>query len=78
LQAPAPAPAAEPAPLPLKPAPQTKGDILLVGVDKLLTVLARCCKPAPPDPITGFVTRGRGVTVHRASCPNLSHLSPER
>ncbi len=79
LQAPAPAPAAEPAPLPPKPvASQAKSDILVVGVDKLLTVLARCCKPAPPDPITGFVTRGRGVTVHRAACPNVSRLSPER
>jgi GTP pyrophosphokinase len=85
LQAPAPAHrsdtagAAEPAPLPPKPvAPQAKSDILVVGVDKLLTVLARCCKPAPPDPITGFVTRGRGVTVHRAACPNVLRLSPER
>ena len=50
----------------------------MVGVDKLLTVLARCCKPAPPDPIIGFVTRGRGVTVHRASCPNVARLVAER
>ena len=70
LQEPAPAPAAELVSLPVKPVvPQAKGDILVVGVDKLLTVLARCCKPAPPDPIIGFVTRGRGVTVHRAPAP---------
>jgi GTP pyrophosphokinase len=78
LQEPAPAPVAEPVPARSAPAPQPKGDILVVGVDKLLTVLARCCKPAPPDPIIGFVTRGRGVTVHRASCPNVMRLSRER
>ena len=54
------------------------GDVLVVGVDKLLTVLAKCCKPAPPDPILGFVTRGRGVTVHRQRCPNVARLPAER
>jgi GTP pyrophosphokinase len=47
-------------------------------VDKLLTVPAKCCKPAPPEPIIGFITRGRGVTVHRAHCGNLKRLDPER
>ena len=56
----------------------TPGGILIVGVDKLLTVLARCCKPAPPDRIIGFVTRGRGVTVHRADCRNVARLPQER
>jgi GTP pyrophosphokinase len=54
------------------------GAILVVGVDKLLTVPARCCKPAPPDAIVGFVTRGRGVTVHRRDCSNLARLAAER
>jgi GTP pyrophosphokinase len=57
-------------------APQ--GGILIVGVDKLLTGLARCCKPVPPDPIIGFVTRGRGITVHRANCSNVARLPSER
>jgi GTP pyrophosphokinase len=57
---------------------RARGDVLVVGVDKLLTVLARCCKPAPPDPIIGFVTRGRGVTVHRQRCPNVAQLPAER
>jgi len=52
--------------------------ILVVGVDRLLTVLARCCKPAPPDRIVGFVTRGRGVTVHRMDCRNVARLPQER
>ena len=59
----------------------SSGGILVVGVDRLLTQLARCCKPAPPDPITGFVTRGRGVSIHRKGCADLARLLqryPER
>lgn len=55
--------------------------ILIVGVDKLLTQLAGCCKPAPPDPILGFVTRGKGVSIHRADCSNFANMTamhPER
>jgi len=55
--------------------------ILIVGVDRLLSQLAGCCKPVPPDPIAGFVTRGKGVSVHRADCNNFAHLRamhPER
>jgi GTP pyrophosphokinase len=52
--------------------------ILVVGVDKLLTVPARCCKPAPPDAIIGFVSRGRGVTIHRRGCGNVRRLAAER
>jgi GTP pyrophosphokinase len=49
--------------------------IVVAGVDKLLTVLAKCCKPAPADPIVGFITRGRGITVHRQGCASLSRLA---
>ena len=55
--------------------------ILIVGVDRLMTQIAGCCKPTPPDPIVGFVTRGKGVSIHRADCPNFAHLEamhPER
>ena len=55
-----------------------QGSVLVVGVDKLLTTPAKCCKPAPPEPIIGFVTRGRGVSVHRAGCVNVKRLDPER
>ncbi|HVQ61860.1 MAG TPA: bifunctional (p)ppGpp synthetase/guanosine-3',5'-bis(diphosphate) 3'-pyrophosphohydrolase, partial [Burkholderiales bacterium] len=61
--------------------PQPGGGILVVGIDRLMTVLARCCKPAPPDRISGFVTKGRGVSVHRRECPSLARMrerSPER
>ncbi|MDR2031132.1 MAG: bifunctional (p)ppGpp synthetase/guanosine-3',5'-bis(diphosphate) 3'-pyrophosphohydrolase [Azoarcus sp.] len=57
------------------------GSILIVGVDNLLTSLSRCCKPAPPDAIKGFVTRGRGVSIHRIDCRDFRHLAaqhPER
>ena len=55
--------------------------ILVVGVDQLMTELARCCKPAPPDPIVGFVTRGKGVSIHRAELRNVARMrarEPER
>jgi GTP pyrophosphokinase len=63
-----------------KPA-AAKGGVLVVGMDSLLTQLARCCKPVPPDPVRGFVTRGKGVSVHREDCAALKRLAeaqPER
>ena len=61
-----------------RPRASNRGSVLVVGVDKLMTQSARCCKPAPPEPIIGFVTRGRGVTIHRAACANVRRLAPER
>ena len=55
--------------------------VLVAGVGSLMTQLAKCCKPAPPDEIGGFVTRGKGVGVHRIDCPDFAHLqrkSPDR
>ena len=51
------------------------GGILVVGVDKLMTGLAKCCKPVPPDPIVGFVTRLKGITIHRADCSNVIRMT---
>lgn len=62
-------------------APAARGQVLVVGVDALLTTLARCCRPVPPDEIVGFVTRGKGVSIHRVNCSNaqaLSRRQPER
>ena len=50
------------------------GGILVVGVDKLMTGLAKCCKPVPPDPIVGFVTRLKGITIHRHHCSNVIRM----
>ncbi len=58
-----------------------KGGVLVVGVESLLTTLARCCRPAPPDAIVGFVTRSKGVAIHRKGCSNVVHMaarSPDR
>ncbi|MFM9922848.1 bifunctional (p)ppGpp synthetase/guanosine-3',5'-bis(diphosphate) 3'-pyrophosphohydrolase [Variovorax sp. H27-G14] len=52
-----------------------KGGVLVVGVSSLMTQLAKCCKPAPPDAIRGFVTRGHGVSVHRSDCSNFRTMA---
>jgi GTP pyrophosphokinase len=60
---------------------ESTGEIKIRGVGNLLTQMGRCCRPLPYDPIIGFITRGRGVTIHRQDCANvldLSSSSPER
>jgi GTP pyrophosphokinase len=52
-----------------------RGQVLVVGLGDVMTTLARCCKPAPPDDIRGFVTRGKGVSVHRTDCPDFQALA---
>ena len=52
-----------------------RGGVLVVGVESLLTSLAKCCRPAPPDAIGGFVTRGKGVGIHRRDCSNFRHMA---
>jgi GTP pyrophosphokinase len=54
--------------------------IRIAGVDDVLVRLSKCCSPVPGDPIMGFVTIGRGVSVHRADCPNTAYMNaaPER
>ena len=82
-----PGPAVEPQPAALRHASADsaeksgKSGVLVVGVGSLLTQLARCCRPAPPDAIVGFVTRGRGVSIHRSDCHSylaLAAREPER
>ena len=67
-------------PIPSKPvrmrAPSEHG-VVVQGIDDVLVRLARCCTPVPQDRIVGFVTRGRGVSVHRADCPNAKALLSE-
>ena len=77
LQVPRPAETA-PAPSAPRPArPRKGGDVSISGVGDLLTNLAQCCKPIPPEPIAGFITRGRGVSIHRKDCANLLRLAGE-
>jgi GTP pyrophosphokinase len=61
--------------------PSENGGVLVVGMDSLMTQLAKCCKPAPPDEIKGFVTRGKGVSIHREDCSNFAQIerkNPDR
>ncbi len=51
-----------------------KSDIIIEGVDDLMTTLARCCKPLPGDQVVGFITQGRGVSIHRENCSNAEAL----
>jgi|UniRef100_A0A7C5EMZ8 GTP pyrophosphokinase len=65
------------------PEPETKeekepGPIRIKGLQDLLTRLAHCCQPIPGDRIIGYITRGRGVTIHRADCPYLSRTESYR
>jgi guanosine-3',5'-bis(diphosphate) 3'-pyrophosphohydrolase len=66
----------------IKPRPQTSvgsHGVQVKGMDNLLVRLSHCCNPVPGDPIIGYITRGRGVSVHRINCPNVAFLSdPER
>ncbi|GAB4521261.1 MAG: bifunctional (p)ppGpp synthetase/guanosine-3',5'-bis(diphosphate) 3'-pyrophosphohydrolase [Anaerolineales bacterium] len=48
--------------------------ITVVGMSGLLTSLARCCRPLPGEPVVGYITRGRGVTIHRQDCPNMRKI----
>ncbi len=73
-------PAAQPVPTPItenKP-PSASSAILVLGVNNIATQVAKCCKPLPPEQIIGFVTRGRGVIVHRAGCTNVKSLKADQ
>lgn len=69
--------------IPIKRAPARtpKGNITVEGIDDIIVNFATCCQPVPPTAISGFITLGRGVNIHRADCPNIAHLGkahPER
>ncbi|BCA92144.1 MAG: GTP diphosphokinase [Halomonas sp.] len=60
-----------------QPSKATQSDITVLGVGNLKTSMANCCRPVPGEPIVGFITQGRGVTVHRQDCPNILQLRME-
>jgi GTP pyrophosphokinase len=67
-------------PAPARRLARSASGIRIAGVDDVLVRLSKCCSPVPGDPIMGFVTIGRGVSVHRADCPNVAYMNaaPER
>ena len=73
-------PAPEPASaIPLVSRSAPSGGVKVAGLAELMTNIARCCKPVPGEPVRGYVTRGRGVTVHREDCANIRHATdPQR
>ena len=58
-----------------KPARKSKSGIIVKGMDDMAVRFSKCCNPVPGDEIVGFVTRGRGVSIHRTDCTNIIHLS---
>ncbi|MGE5541996.1 MAG: RelA/SpoT family protein, partial [Bacillota bacterium] len=56
---------------------KTGEGVVVRGMENLLVRFSRCCNPVPGDPIIGFITRGRGVSIHRVDCPNIVHYSDE-
>ncbi len=61
-----------------RPAPrEAAGAVVVEGVGDLMTHMARCCKPVPPDPIVGYITRGRGITIHRRDCRVVQKMDAE-
>jgi guanosine-3',5'-bis(diphosphate) 3'-pyrophosphohydrolase len=65
---------AQPALPPAVEKPVSTEEVSILGLSGLLTNLARCCKPVPGDPIVGYITRGRGATIHRKDCPNVLRI----
>lgn len=63
---------------PAKRRSRPSGGIVVQGLDDVLVRFGKCCNPLPGDAIVGFVTRGRGITVHTAECPRAMDLDPER
>jgi len=57
---------------------KAKAGIIVKGIDDMLIRFGKCCEPLPGDPITGYITRGYGVTVHRKTCVNALKMNPER
>ncbi|TCO82349.1 GTP pyrophosphokinase [Plasticicumulans lactativorans] len=70
-----PPPVEPPLPIARPSRPEERGEVKISGVGNLLMQMAKCCRPVPYDPIVGFITQGRGVTIHRADCPNLLDLA---
>lgn len=70
-------PATLPSSAPLQPS-ESGGGVIIAGTRDFLTRIARCCKPIPNEPITGYITYGRGISIHRKDCRNLTSIDSSR
>ncbi len=61
-----------------RPKRASDGGVRVLGIGELATTMSRCCRPVPGDPVLGFITRGRGVSVHRRDCRNLLNLAEDQ
>ena len=57
---------------------KTTSGVIVKGIDDILLKFGKCCQPVPGDPITGYITQGYGVTIHRTNCINALNMNPER
>ncbi len=57
---------------------KTTSGVIVKGIDDILLKFGKCCQPVPGDPITGYITQGYGVTIHRTNCVNALKMNPER
>ena len=58
--------------------PRSESPVLISGENGMMVAYAKCCAPLPGEPVTGFITRGRGITIHRSTCGQLTGMDPER
>jgi RelA/SpoT family (p)ppGpp synthetase len=78
-QRPEPEPEPEPVPTPTSETPREAAGVTIGGVGEIMSQPARCCSPVPGDEVVGWVSRGRGIVIHRRDCPNIVHnREPER
>ncbi|MBS9778038.1 MAG: bifunctional (p)ppGpp synthetase/guanosine-3',5'-bis(diphosphate) 3'-pyrophosphohydrolase [Gammaproteobacteria bacterium] len=63
--------------IPIRPAPRRRSNVIIEGIDDLLISMATCCSPVPPESITGFITKTKGIRIHKSDCPNMKTMEAQ-